>query len=266
MAATARCTRTCNGGRDGTAWSTRFTRADNSGAGNAAIASRMRGNVACDNVPKRNFSAANACMISGSSNGVMSRGLFMAGNIRGAADDRNEKLITKRMTMNEQHLDAPVNGLCVSYCRVERDWLDYNEHMNVAFYLKAFDDASETLTLAIGMGAAHTRATNNSWVALESHLGFRQEAHLGDELRIESRVLDVDARKFHLAQEMYRDDTLLATHEQLGLHFNTASRSATPFAAEVYQRLCELRDVGKNLPRLNWMGRTIALNQAKPGG
>ena len=169
--------------------------------------------------------------------------------------------------MNEKqpNNDMPANGLCLSYAAVERDWLDYNEHMNVAYYLKAFDDASEALTLAIGMGAAHTKATNNSWVALESHLGFRQEAYLGDALRIETRVLDADLRKLHLAQEMYRGDQLLATHEQLGLHFDTVSRLATPFAPEVYRRLCELRDALKGLPRLNWVGRAIGLNQSRPG-
>ena len=89
---------------------------------------------------------------------------------------------------------VPDNGVCMDYVKVGRAWLDYNDHMNVAFYLKAFDDASDKLTAVAGMGQAYTQATSNSWVALESHLSFQAEARLGDALRIESRVLEVDEK------------------------------------------------------------------------
>ena len=39
-------------------------------------------------------------------------------------------------------MTLPDNGLCECRVTVGRDWLEYNEHMNVAFYLKAFDDAN----------------------------------------------------------------------------------------------------------------------------
>lgn len=158
----------------------------------------------------------------------------------------------------------PADGLCVVHATVDPDWLDYNDHMNVACYLKAFDDASEQLTCVIGMGAAYTRATGNSWVALESHLGFLQEARQGDALRIETRVIDVEGRKLHLAQEMYRDGTLLATHEQLGLHFDTTARRGSPFPPDVLTVLLRLREAQATLPQLRWLGRTIGLHQPKP--
>ncbi len=158
----------------------------------------------------------------------------------------------------------PATGLCLYHVTVGRDWLDYNDHMNVAFYLKAFDDAGEALSVDIGLGAAHNAATGESWVALESHLGFRREARLGDALRIESRVLDFDERKLHLAQEMFRGGELLATHEQLGLHFDTGQRRATPFAPAVRAALAALRDAQAVLPRPAWLGRRIGLDQPAP--
>ena len=159
----------------------------------------------------------------------------------------------------------PRYGLGVHTVTVGRDWLDYNEHMNVAFYLKAFDDASEAFIALAGMGAQYTRATNLSWVALESHLGFVREALLGDTLRIESRLLELDASKLHLAQMMYRGDELLATHEQLGLHFDTVARRARPFAPEVHARLAALVEAQQRLPRPSWVGRRIGLDQGRLG-
>ena len=158
----------------------------------------------------------------------------------------------------------PDNGLCEYHVTVGRDWLDYNEHMNVAYYLKAFDDAGEGLTLVIGMGADYTRRTNNSWVALESHITFQNEALLGDALRIESRVLDFDDKKMHVYQEMFRGDELLATHEQLGLHFDTGARRGSPFTPQVREQLEQLHASQQRLARPAAVGRAVGIRRNKP--
>jgi acyl-CoA thioester hydrolase len=162
--------------------------------------------------------------------------------------------------------DLPENGVGVSQTEVGRDWLDYNEHMNVAFYLKAFDDAGEAFIALAGMGAAYTRATGHSWVALESHLGFVREALLGDRLRIETRALALDRAKLHLVQALYRADELLATHEQLNLHFDTDRRRSLPFPPAVYARLAALVAAQRALPRPAWIGRRIDLGQGRLEG
>lgn len=164
---------------------------------------------------------------------------------------------------SEAAAELPRDGVGVHTVTVGRDWLDYNEHMNVAFYLKAFDDASEAFIALAGMGAHYTQATKWSWVALESHLGFVREALLGDRLRITSRLLALDSSKLHLAQTMYRGDELLATHEQLGLHFDTVARRARPFAPEVHARLAALLEAQQRLPRPGWVGRRIGLGQGR---
>ena len=156
---------------------------------------------------------------------------------------------------------APAQGVCRFEVTVKREWLDYNEHMNVAFYLKAFDDASEGLIACAGMGAAYTRETHNSWVALESHIGFRQEVRLGDSLRIESRVVDHDAKKIHLYQEMFRGSELVATHEQLGVHFDTIARRATAFAPDVLARVAALHEAQRALPRPTALGRAVSMRK-----
>ena len=161
-------------------------------------------------------------------------------------------------------MQAPEHGICRHYCTVGPDWLDYNEHMNVAYYLKVFDDASEGLIENAGMGADYNRTTHNSWVALESHITFQQEALLGDELRVESRIPAVADKKLHYYQEMYRGADLLATHEQLGLHFDTVARRSTEFAPEVRAKLELLRAAAAQAPRPDWIGRAISLTRKQP--
>ncbi|MEQ8231677.1 MAG: hotdog domain-containing protein [Gammaproteobacteria bacterium] len=161
--------------------------------------------------------------------------------------------------MSGEAVTLPADGVLRSAATVARAWTDAAGELRQAFCLKLFDDAGDALTCLAGMGEAYTRATHNSWVALESHLAFHAPAHADDELVIESCVLDLDGKKIHVYQAMYRADALLATHEQLGLHFNTVTRRGCPFEPAVHAALERLRTARAALPRPAGAGRHITL-------
>jgi acyl-CoA thioesterase FadM len=163
--------------------------------------------------------------------------------------------------LNGEHRDLPPDGVLRTALTVPDAWLDGTGCLREAFCLKAFDDAGDALTQLAGMGEAYTRRTHNSWVALESHLTFRAPARQGDSLRIESCVLDLDAKKIHVFQAMYREAELLATHEQLGLHFNTATRRGCPFEPAVHAALELLRGARAAAPLPAQAGRHVTLGR-----
>lgn len=146
---------------------------------------------------------------------------------------------------------------------VPEAWLDYNQHMNVAYYSLAFDQAGEAFVEGFGMGLAYTERTRNSWMVLEAHLTYQQEARLGDRLRIETRVLDHSPKLAHLYQEMYRDTELLSTQEQLMLHVSLATRRAAPFPPEILAGLAALHEAHRTLPIPAGVGRRIGIR--RPG-
>lgn len=139
------------------------------------------------------------------------------------------------------------------YCtRVEPEWLDYNGHMNVAYYTRAFDKAGEQFVASVGLSEAQTRETGNSWMVTEAHITYQNEANCADDLKINTRILALDTKRIHLFQSMYRkaDSTLLATNEQLILHVNLQQRKVKPFTPEVMQKLQQLWVLNKRLAPL----------------
>ena len=160
--------------------------------------------------------------------------------------------------------DLPPNGLVLTHATVVPEWLDYNGHMNVAYYTQVFDLAVDAYKAVIGLTLEYIESTGRSTVALESHVTYQQEAHLGDELRVETRVLGCDGKRAHIYQELYRDTTLLATQESLALSFDKATRRSAPFEphiAEGYRRMVEAQ---AGIPRPAWVGRAISLSAKKP--
>jgi acyl-CoA thioester hydrolase len=157
--------------------------------------------------------------------------------------------------------DIDPRGVHCATLEVRPEWLDYNGHMNVAYYSLAFDLAGEAFIKEAGMGEDYTRTTQNSWMALEAHITYQNEAKLGEVLRIESRVLDCNAKCAHLYQEMYRDDMLLSTQEQLVLHVSLVTRRGAPFEPAVLAKFEALRERQAPLARPDWIGRRIGIRR-----
>ncbi|MGD9601186.1 MAG: thioesterase family protein [Gammaproteobacteria bacterium] len=160
--------------------------------------------------------------------------------------------------------EIPARGLVTTCLTVKPEWLDYNAHMNVAYYNTAFDVAIEDLKAAYGLTPAYREAHGRSTVALECHLTYQNEAHLGDALRIESRILATDGKRTHIAQAMYREATLLATQEVMSISFDLAARRTCPFDPVLLEGIHALQKAQAALPTPGWIGRRIGLDSPRP--
>ncbi len=150
--------------------------------------------------------------------------------------------------------------------RVEPGWVDYNGHMNVAYYVLAFDHATDAFLDHIGMDAAHRASTRGTIFVLEAHVTYEQELTAGDPLEFATQVLDVDERRLHLFHAMHHmgRGELAATNELLALHVDLATRRAAPFARPVAERLRALASAHAPLGRPVQAGRAIGLRAGRP--
>ena len=67
------------------------------------------------------------------------------------------------------------------------EWIDWNGHMNVGFYVVAFDKATDTLCNQFGCSWEYTREKIGMTFVLEAHVTYDREVKEGDPLRITSR-------------------------------------------------------------------------------
>ena len=148
---------------------------------------------------------------------------------------------------------------------VRPDWVDYNGHMNVAFYVLVFDHATDTFLDQIGLDTAHRESTGNSVFVAEAHVTFENEVMNGDKLRITTQVLDADAKRMHILHRMYANgsDTLASTNELMILGIDLASRRVAPMAEIVAAKLSAMQNAHETLPRPHQVGRTIGIRRGQ---
>lgn len=157
----------------------------------------------------------------------------------------------------------PVDGVVLDHASVLPAWLDYNGHMNVAWFMQAFELGIDSYKTVVGLDPHYIARSRRSTVALESHITYQREALLGDALRIETRILDCDGKRVHVYQELCRGAELLASQETLAISFDIAARRSCPFEpalAENYRRMVALQ---AGLPRPVWVGRAVGLGNRR---
>ncbi|MFO1145268.1 MAG: thioesterase family protein [Rhodospirillales bacterium] len=140
-------------------------------------------------------------------------------------------------------------------------WVDYNGHMNVAYYVLAFDHATDAVLDRLGMGEAYRLATGCSIFVGEMHVNYLQEVMEGDELKIDSRLLAMDEKRVSMFHEMTcpRLDGPVASNEVLCVHVDLGQRRAVPWPAAIAATLHQAVATGADLPAPARSGRAIRL-------
>jgi len=152
---------------------------------------------------------------------------------------------------------------------VERAWIDYNGHMNMAYYNLVFDQALDHVFDALGIGVAYVRDRQGSFFTVEIHVHYVQELSLDDPIRVQFQLLDWDEKRLHFYGEMYhgREGYLAATSEQLALHVDMNSRRAAPFPADITRNVEAMMSEHSRLPWPDRVGHVmgIAAEKSKRG-
>ena len=117
---------------------------------------------------------------------------------------------------------------------IKKEWTDYNNHMNMAYYVLVFDRVWENILDKFKMGENSAKTTKRSTMVVETHTTYNNEVKEGDEVDIFLSHLDHDKKRIHYKLEMYdkNKNILSATTEVLSLYINLNVRKVAEFEEE----------------------------------
>jgi len=144
------------------------------------------------------------------------------------------------------------------------DWVDYNGHMNVAYYVLIFDHATDVLLDHVGLNEKHRNMTSESVFVVESHITYAQEVLEGAKVEIETLVLDVDDKRLQVFMTMREAgfSVTVATIEIMILHVDLSTRKSTPFPIQIKLELSQLKEKHSSLIQPSQIGRQIKFRKA----
>lgn len=142
-------------------------------------------------------------------------------------------------------------GVEVSSGRVLPEWIDVNNHMNVAYYVLAFDQGVDALWDRFGITDEHIREMNSSTFAVESHVVYRRELRLDDPYIVTAQILAFDEKRIHQFQRLYHagEHFLAATAEWMNLHVDLSTRRVAPWPPAI---LADIARVAESQGDWSW--------------
>ena len=143
---------------------------------------------------------------------------------------------------------------------VEEQWLDFNGHLNMAYYNVLFDRGVDQVGAVLGFGPVYRARTGNTTFSAEFHLCYLRELHLGDEVTASFQLLDYDAKSFHFYQELiHADGWVSATGEGVGLHIDQSGPRVAPMPEEILGQFSKMSKLHSTLPRPDRVGRVMGI-------
>ena len=148
-----------------------------------------------------------------------------------------------------------------SVMQIEPQWIDYNGHLNMAYYNVMFDRAIDELWLQLGIGPTYMKVRNGSTFTAECHVRYLQEIHLGDPVQISILLLGADEKRLHTFEELRHasEGWLSATSENMSMHIDMKARKTGPFPPDIRARIETLANAHAALPRPEGIGRKVAM-------
>jgi len=148
-----------------------------------------------------------------------------------------------------------------SIMQIEPQWIDYNGHLNMAYYNVMFDRAIDELWLKLGIGPGYMKARHGSTFTAECHVRYLREIHLGDPVQVSILLVAADEKRLHTFEELRHatEGWLSATSENMTIHIDMKLRKTAPFPPDIRARIDAVADAHRTVARPEGIGRRIAM-------
>ena len=148
-----------------------------------------------------------------------------------------------------------------SVMQIEPAWIDYNGHLNMAYYNVMFDRAIDELWQRLGIGPGYMRERQGSTFTAECHVRYLREICLGDPVQVSILLVAADAKRLHTFEELRHagEGWLSATSENMTIHIDMTARRTAPFPPDIRTCIETVAKAHSSIPRPDGIGRNIAM-------
>tara|TARA_B100001564_G_scaffold178730_1_gene150168 strand:- start:361 stop:822 length:462 start_codon:yes stop_codon:yes gene_type:complete len=142
--------------------------------------------------------------------------------------------------------------------KVKKEWIDYNNHMNMAYYVLIIDRAWEVALEKFKMGANAAKNEKRSTMVVETNTKYLNEVKVGEEVDVNLTYFDHDKKRLHIKMEMVGKNTnkISATMEWISLYIDLNQRKVTEFENEKIKLMDDF--IRENMPNFSSEGLLLS--------
>ncbi len=148
--------------------------------------------------------------------------------------------------------------------QIEPAWIDYNGHLNMAYYNVLFDRAYDDVCELIGLGPDYAKKRGLTTYTGEIHLRYLRELHLDHPVYGTFQLIDFNEKSMHIYQQLlHMDGWVAATCEGISLHVDMGGPKVTPYPDDIYANIEALAAKQASLAVPDAVGRKVEIRRKK---
>jgi len=145
---------------------------------------------------------------------------------------------------------------------IKPEWIDFNGHLNMAYYNVLLDNAFDNVCTFLGLGPDYAKSRGLTTYTGEIHLCYKRELHLDHTVFGTFQLIDFDEKRMHVYQELrHEDGWLAATCEGMSLHVDMDGPRVAPYPADIYANIQNLATRQASIARPDNVGRKIEIRR-----
>jgi len=134
-----------------------------------------------------------------------------------------------------QNLTLPT---AVSQGTVKDDWIDYNGHMNMAYYVQCFEETSDFLLEHMNLGYRYAIEEQKGVFVIKCEINYRKEINLNEDFIISLEDLICKGKKLTVGLKMLNvGSETIADYQILNLNVDLQTKKSVPFSQMITSQL-----------------------------
>ena len=151
--------------------------------------------------------------------------------------NKKEKIFNNLFNLLEknQKLSLPIK---VSKGTVKEDWIDYNGHMNMAYYVQCFEESSDFLLEQMDLGYRYAIEERKGVFVIKCEINYRKEINLHENFVISIEELVCKGKKLVVGLRMLNvNNETIADYKILNLNVDLETKKSSAFSKKIIAQL-----------------------------
>ena len=151
--------------------------------------------------------------------------------------NKKEKIFNNLLNLLEenQKLSLPTK---VSTGSVKEDWIDYNGHMNMAYYVQCFEESSDFLLEHMDLGYRYAIEEQKGVFVIKCEVNYRKEINLYENFIISLEELVCKGKKLIVGLKMLNEkNEKIADYKILNLNVDLETKKSNAFSSKIIAQL-----------------------------
>ena len=151
--------------------------------------------------------------------------------------NKKEKIFNNLVNLLEenQKLSLPIK---VSQGKVKEDWIDYNGHMNMAYYVQCFEESSDFLLEHMDLGYRYAIEEQKGVFVIKCEINYRKEINLHENFTISLEELECKGKKLIVGLKMLNENyETIADYKILNLNVDLETKKSSTFSPKIIAQL-----------------------------